>query len=237
MQKTSFISSIWINDLLNLFFPNYCQSCGNTLVAQEEIICFHCLYSLPKTGFHFHADNPIARLFWGRANLHSASSFLFFSKGGKLQHLIHSLKYKGRGETGILLGKLYGRELLKSDLFNKAEIIIPVPLHPAKQRIRGYNQSEQIAKGLCDSMGLPLQANNLIKIVNSNSQTTKTRYERWQNVKDTFRIREPKQLEGKHILLVDDVLTTGATIEACALKLIDIPETRVSAVTLAYALG
>ena len=237
MNKAALISRTWISDLLNLFFPNYCQSCGNTLVEQEEIICLNCLFNLPKTGFHLHSENPISRLFWGRVDLHSAAAFLFFSKGGNVQHLIHSLKYKGHWETGILLGELYGKELSKSELFSLADIIIPVPLHPTKQRIRGYNQTEQIAKGLSNTMGIPLQANNLVKIVHTESQTTKTRYERWQNVKDTFQIKEPKKIEGKHILLVDDVLTTGATLEACATKLLQVPETRVSVVTVAYAQG
>jgi len=237
LNKKPLISRIWISDLLNLFFPNYCHSCGNTLVEQEEIICFHCLFSLPKTGFHLHAENPISRLFWGRVNLESAASFLFFSKGGNVQHLIHALKYKGRQETGIFLGELYGKELSESDLFNSADVIMPIPLHPIKRRIRGYNQAEKIAKGLSKGMGIPLQSNNLVKTVHTESQTTKTRYERWQNVKDTFQINEPEKIEGKHILLVDDVLTTGATIEACATKLLQVPETRVSVVTLAYAQG
>lgn len=205
------------------------------MVGQEEVICYQCLFHLPKTGFHHHAENPISRLFWGRVNLHSASSYLFFSKGGNVQHLMHLLKYKGHQETGIYLGELYGKELAESSLFNSAEVIMPVPLHPNKQRIRGYNQSEKIANGLSKSMGIPYQGNNLSKIEHTESQTKKTRYERWQNVKDAFSVNEPEKIEGKHILLVDDVLTTGATIEACATKLLQVPETRVSVVTLAYA--
>lgn len=235
MVNKPFLSRIWVSDLLNLFFPNYCQSCGSALVGQEEVICYQCLFHLPKTGFHHHAENPISRLFWGRVNLHSASSYLFFSKGGNVQHLMHLLKYKGHQETGIYLGELYGKELAESSLFNSAEVIMPVPLHPNKQRIRGYNQSEKIANGLSKSMGIPYQGNNLSKIEHTESQTKKTRYERWQNVKDAFSVNEPEKIEGKHILLVDDVLTTGATIEACATKLLQVPETRVSVVTLAYA--
>ena len=233
--KTPFISRIWVSDLLNLFFPNYCQSCGNALVGQEEVICYQCLFHLPRTGFHQHAENPISRLFWGRVNLQAASSFLFFAKGGSVQHLIHLLKYKGHQETGIYLGELYGKELAESELFNSAEIIIPVPLHPTKLRIRGYNQTEKIAIGLSNSMGIPCEAGNLSKIIHTESQTTKTRYGRWQNVKDAFQVNNPEKIVGKHILLVDDVLTTGATIEACATKLMKIPDTRVSVATIAYA--
>lgn len=233
--KTPFLTKIWVSDLLNLFFPNYCQSCGNALVGQEEIICFHCLFSLPKTGFHQHNENPISRLFWGRVPLQSASSYLFFSKGGTVQHLIHSLKYKGHQETGVFLGELFGKELAESFPFNSAEVIVPVPLHPAKQRIRGYNQSEKIARGMSNSMGIPCQVDNLAKTMFTESQTKKTRYARWENVKDSFSVTQPEKIEGKHILLVDDVLTTGATIEACASKLLQVPETKVSVVTLAYA--
>jgi ComF family protein len=235
LNKSPFISRIWVSDLLNLFFPNYCQSCGNALVGQEEVICYHCLFNLPKTGFHLHLENPISRLFWGRINFQTASSYLFFSKGGNVQQLLHSLKYKGHHETGVYLGELYGKELAMCDLYNSIEIIMPVPLHPTKKRIRGYNQSEKIANGLSNSMNIPFLTDNLTKVVHTESQTTKTRYERWQNVKDTFQINEPNEIEGKHILLVDDVLTTGATIEACATKLLEVPDTRVSVVTLAYA--
>ncbi|HEY9114955.1 MAG TPA: ComF family protein [Bacteroidales bacterium] len=235
MVKTPILSKIWISDLLNLFFPNYCQSCGNALVGQEEVICFRCIFHLPKTGFHQHIENPISRLFWGRINIYSASSYLFFSKGGNVQQLIHSMKYKGHQETGVYLGELYGKELAESESFKSSEIIVPVPLHPVKQRIRGYNQAEKIANGLSNTMGIPYQVNNLNKVVNTESQTTKTRYGRWENVKDAFQVNEPEKIEGKHILLVDDVLTTGATIEACASKLLQVPDTRVSVVTLAYA--
>ena len=235
MNKSPFISRIWLSDLLNLFFPNYCQSCGNALVQQEEVICHHCLFSLPKTGFHLHNENPVSRLFWGRVDINSAASYLFFSKGGNVQHLLHSLKYKGHHETGVFLGEMYGKELKNSNLFNSSQIIMPVPLHPIKKRIRGYNQTEKIANGLSKSMDIPCSTDNLSKVVNTESQTTKTRYERWQNVKDAFQINNPAEIEGKHILLVDDVLTTGATIEACATKLLEVPETRVSVVTLAYA--
>jgi ComF family protein len=235
LVETPFISRIWVSDLLNLFFPNYCQSCGNALVGQEVVICFHCLFNLPKTGFHLHQENPISRLFWGRVNLQSAASFLFFSKGGNVQHLLHSLKYKGHHETGVFLGELYGKELAESNSYNTAEIILPVPMHPLKKRIRGYNQTEKIASGLSKSLDIPCLTENLIKVVHTESQTTKTRYERWQNVKNAFHVNEPGEIEGKHILLVDDVLTTGATIEACAAKLLEVPDTRVSVVTLAYA--
>lgn len=228
-------SRLWISDLLNLFFPNCCQACGNTLVGQEQVICSDCLVHLPRTGFHLHLENPVSRIFWGRVNLESASSFLFFTKGGKVQHLIHSLKYKGKQETGVLLGELYGVDLKNSPYFSNVEVIVPVPMHAKKIRTRGYNQCEKIATGLSQSLNVPVIFGNLIKLKHTESQTTKTRQERWDNVKDVFGVNDPQTMCDKHILLVDDVLTTGATLEACASKILQIPGTRVSVVTLAYA--
>jgi ComF family protein len=222
--------------LLNLFFPNVCQACGEPLLNQEEVICSSCLFKLPKTGFHLHAENPVSRVFWGRVDLNAASSFLFFSKGGKVQHLIHSLKYRGNRETGVYLGKLFGTDLQKSELFESADLVIPVPLHPKKQHKRGFNQSERIAKGIGDAMQIPLVTHKLIRIINTSTQTKKSRDNRWDNVKNAFEVQDTSSLENKHVLLVDDVLTTGATLESCAQNLLKIPGVRVSVVTLAYAL-
>ena len=230
------MTTLFFNDLLNLFFPNTCQACGEVLLKQEQVICFSCLYKLPKTGFHLHAENPVSRVFWGRVNLHAASSFLFFSKGGKVQHLIHSLKYKGNQETGLYLGKLFGEDLIKSELFNSVDLVIPVPLHPKKQHQRGFNQSESIAKGVSEAMNIPLLTNILVRIVHTSTQTKKSRDSRWDNVKNAFAVHKPSALENKHILLVDDVLTTGATLESCSRCLLKIPGVRVSVATLAYAL-
>lgn len=150
---------------------------------------------------------------------------------------MHSLKYKGRQETGIFLGEQYGNELKESSYFNTVELILPVPMHPTKLRIRGYNQCEKIATGLSNSMNVPFQFDCLSKVVHTESQTKKSRYERWENVQNVFKVNQPEFIAGKHILLVDDVLTTGATLEACATKLLEVPGTRVSVVTLAYAQG
>ena len=226
----------WSGQLLNLFFPNVCQACGEALLKQEKVVCFSCLYKLPKTGFHLHDDNPVSRVFWGRVDLNAASSFLFFSKGGKVQHLIHSLKYKGNQETGVFLGKLFGADLQKSELFKSVDLVIPVPLHPKKQHKRGFNQSRSIAKGIGETMEIPLVTNKLIRIINTSTQTKKSREGRWDNVKNAFDVKEVSSLENKHILLVDDVLTTGATLEACAQNLLKIQGVKVSIATLAYAL-
>ena len=228
---------LWFKHLLSLFFPHVCQACGESLRKQEEVVCLSCLYKLPKTGFHMHAENPVSRVFWGRVDLNAASSFLFFSKGGKVQHLIHSLKYKGNQETGVYLGRLFGTDLQKSELFENVDLVIPVPLHPKKQHKRGFNQSSSIAKGIGEAMEIPIVSNKLIRIINTSTQTKKSRESRWDNVKNAFKVRETSSLENKHILLVDDVLTTGATLESCAQNLLKIPGVRVSVATLAYALA
>ena len=226
---------LWINNFLNLFFPLNCNACGTALVSQENVICTSCSFKLPRTGFHTNIENPISRVFWGRVTLESASSFLFFNKGGYVQQLIHQLKYKGKKSIGLYLGKLYGNDLIETDNYKNIDIILPVPLHPKKEKERGYNQSLIIAQGLGQAMQKPVSADNLIKQLHTSSQTKKSRYSRWENVKDAFRVLSPDLLVGKHILLVDDVLTTGATIEACAAKLLEIEDVKVSVVTLANA--
>lgn len=224
----------WSNHLINLFYPNVCQSCGNALNEQEETICIICLLRLPKTGFHMHEENPVSRIFWGRVNIKAATSFLFFSKMGRVQSLIHQLKYKRQKEVGLVIGKLFGKDLINSPYYSDIDYIIPVPLHPKKLRKRGYNQSLMIAKGLQESMEIEVFT-GLQRKSHSSTQTRKSRYERWENVKDIFEIIEPEKLEGKSILLIDDVLTTGATLEACATVLSDIPDLSISIATLAYA--
>lgn len=224
----------WIDNLINLFYPRVCLSCGEALMEQEETLCISCLLRLPKTGFHMHEENPVSRIFWGRVNIYAATSFLFFSKKGKVQSLIHHLKYKRQKEVGIVLGRLFGYELCKSPLFSDIDFIIPVPLHPKKLRQRGYNQSFMIAMGLKESLGSEVST-SLKRKTHTSTQTKKSRYQRWENVKDIFEIEEKEKLEGKSVLLVDDVLTTGATLEASASVLSEIPNIKISIATLAYA--
>jgi len=227
----------WINDIFDLLFPRICQGCGCQLKRQEEILCIRCGAKLPRTGFSKHEDNPVAEVFWGRADLKSATSFLFFNKGGSVQHLIHLLKYKNKKETGVYLGKLFGYELKESPLFNNIDIIMPVPLHPKKEKMRGYNQSFCIASGMGSAMEKPVEKDNLVRVVHTSSQTKKSRYDRWVNVKDIFQVRNPEAIRNKHILLVDDVLTTGATLEASATVLLAVDDVKVSVATLAYTQG
>jgi ComF family protein len=234
-KKRTILDKLWITDFIRLFFPNVCYACGEALIEQEDVVCTACYFKLPKTGFHMHQENIISQIFWGRVHIHSATSFLFFNKGGNVQRLMHALKYKGHKEVGIFMGKLFGESLKESAYFNTANMIVPVPLHPKKQYKRGFNQSEVIAEGLQTSLEIPVSINNLVRLSYTSSQTKKARYNRWENVKGVFKVNDESAFEGKHLLLIDDVLTTGATMEACVAPLLKIPDTKVSVVTLAYA--
>lgn len=224
-----------LTDFLSLIFPTICAACGKSLHKNEDSICTYCMYYLPKTNFHLDSHNPVAKIFWGRAPIHSATAFYNFTKGGKVQHLIHQLKYKGQKHIGLTIGKLCGHELNYCDDFNTVNTVIPVPLHPKKLRKRGYNQSDSFAEGLAASMNAKVEFNVLSRIIPSASQTRKTRYNRWENVESVFKLNQPDALAGKHILLVDDVVTTGATLEACAHTLLQAPEIKISIATIAYA--
>jgi len=205
-----------VREFLHLFFPRICPSCGDALLARERVICLRCKLSLPHTGFHLHADNPISRLFWGRVPIHSATAMYYFRKNGYVQELLHQLKYGKQPEIGLELGRWYGQELRKSKDYRETELIVPVPLHPRKHKLRGYNQSEVFSEGLSEEMGCPCHVEALIKRFETETQTRKSRFRRWENVKEVFDIPDPKTVHNKRILLVDDVITTGATIEACA---------------------
>lgn len=196
----------------------------------------HCYISIPRTNYHLSIDNPVAQLFWGRCQICKAAAFSFYNKGSRIRKLIHNLKYKGIREVGFELGLIYGQSLKTSGFIENMDLIIPVPLHPSKQRIRGFNQSEYISKGLSESTGLPLELKSLIRKTLSDTQTKRSRYERWMNVEGIFAVSDPEKLKGKHILLVDDVITTGSTLEACAGELLKIEDVKVSVAALAVAI-
>jgi len=225
-----------LDDFVSLFYPQLCFACGNSLLRNEEVICTSCRYRLPKTNFHRQTENPLAQIFWGRIQLQSVSAYFYFSKGGKIQHLMHQFKYRGRPEIGVYLGKLYGSELIQEKCFHEISLIIPVPLHPNKLRKRGYNQSEKFAEGLAQVMQKELDTTTLIRTYASETQTKKARFSRWENVKEIFSITDHEKILHRHILLVDDVITTGATIEACASQLLQYEGTVVSVASLACTL-
>ena len=224
-----------INDFIELFFPSLCATCGNRLNAGEKFLCFDCWQDLPVTNFHINSENKVAQLFWGRVQIEAATSYYSYKKGSRYQKLIHFIKYKGMKELGLDIGQRFGFVLKESEGFRDIDTIIPVPLHPKKLKSRGYNQSEWIAKGISKSMEVPVSTDNLHRKVFTSTQTRKNRFERWQNVEDIFGTKDPTEFKGKHILLIDDVVTTGSTLEACAYQLIKIEDVKVSIATLAFA--
>ncbi len=205
-------------DFFHLFFPSTCLTCGNRLVKNEHCICIPCLYDIPRVKFNNYRDNQVIKMFWGRVTIQYAMAYYYFSRGSKYRKLIHQLKYNHQKEIGILLGKQLGNELLHSPM-RDVDIIIPVPLHKQKLLQRGYNQSEVIATGIGKILNKPVITNILYRTVNTKTQTKKSRYERWENIKDVFQLHDKTLLKRKHVLLVDDVITTGATLESCALTM------------------
>lgn len=224
-----------INDILEMVFPSVCLACDKRLISQEKHLCFDCWHDLPVTNFHFRSDNKVAQLFWGRVEIENAASYFSIKKGSNYQHLIHFIKYKNRKDLGYETGKRFGFELIKSEDYNCIDVVVPVPLHPTKEKQRGYNQCDYIAQGVGEAMKKRVISDNLYRKKYTATQTRKNRYERWQNVEGIFGIRRPEEFERKHILLVDDVVTTGSTLEACAIQLLKLQETKVSIATLAFA--
>jgi ComF family protein len=230
----SYLYDFW-DDFISLLFPRLCYACGACLLRNEKLWCTECYVVIPRTNYHNSPDNPLARLFWGRCLIEKAAAFSFYNKGSRIRNLIHALKYNGISEIGFGLGRIYGLTLKSSGFLNDIDLIIPVPLHPAKKRSRGFNQSEMIARGIADIAQLPLDIGSLVRSNASATQTKRSRYERWTNVDGIFQVIQPSEIQGKHILLVDDVITTGSTIESCTNELLAVGGVRVSVVALAFA--
>lgn len=224
-----------VDDFINLFYPNTCFACATPLLNGETMICLPCLAHLPYTDYHVFLDNKVSRTFMGRVPFKMAASLLHFHKKGKTQALLHQLKYKNQPNLGVYLGNLAANYYDKVGFFNSIDAILPIPLHPKKLAKRGYNQAAVIAQGISEVIEKPVLENTLLRTINTSTQTKKSRFERWQNVETVFEVSQPNLLINKHLLLVDDVLTTGATIEACAVKLLAIKGVTLSMFTLAYA--
>jgi ComF family protein len=232
-MKTGLIGVL--HDFTALFYPNLCVGCERNLYRDEKHLCLNCLTQLPRTNYHQIKENVIEKRFYGRAEIQYASTFLYFEKEIITQKLLHGIKYRGRKELGEQMGALFGSQLVNSH-FNEADMIIPVPLHPNKLRVRGYNQSEWIAKGIAKTMRKPLVNNVLKRIIENPTQTSKGVYERWENTTGIFESENTDLIENKHLLLVDDVLTTGSTLEACIIPLKKIQGVKISIVALAAAI-
>lgn len=235
MQRFTSILWSYFNAFLSLAYPNVCCGCGISLKGSEVILCRKCTSNLPRTGFEWSENNLTYQSFWGRTPVTFAASAYYYRKGELLPKLIHLLKYKNRRDVGLFLGETTGQLILQSPFFKSLDFIIPVPLHPRKLRSRGFNQCELLASGLSEKLKIPTASNLLIREVYNPSQTRKTRFERWENVSGIFSAPNPELLINKHILLVDDVITTGSTLEACCLPLTQIQGTRISIITIGYS--
>ncbi len=220
---------------LHLFYPHICTGCGSDLLSEYSLLCLHCMHALPHTDYAGIADNPIEKHFWGRIPIQAGHSEFYFSKGSLLQALIHQLKYKGNTAIGTFLGEMLGQSLIKSGRFNNIDMIIPLPLYAGKEKKRGYNQATVICNGISSAMNIPVANGVVIRSLATETQTRKQRTERWENVREGFRVKKSEWLTNKHVLLVDDVITTGATLEACGSVVLQAEHVKLSIATLAYA--
>lgn len=221
--------------LLHLAFPHVCEGCGTDNLQADHLLCLRCLSSLPSTNFHMHPNNPIEKIFWGRIPIVSAASQYYFTKESMMQHLMHQFKYKGNKDVGIYLGKLMGWSLAESNRFSFIDALIPLPLHKSKEHKRGYNQATLLCEGISSVLNKPVLKNAVIRPEHTETQTKKSRIQRWQNMEGKFELANPSAIEGKHVLLVDDVVTTGATLEACGLELVKAENVQLSMATLCFS--
>ncbi|MEO6404240.1 MAG: phosphoribosyltransferase family protein [Ferruginibacter sp.] len=210
----SFLNKILL-DAIHLFYPSVCLGCGSDTIINKQLLCLNCINALPHTGYASLQGNALEKIFTGRLPVSAAHSEFYFSKGKLVQHLIHELKYKSNKDIGHYMGEMMGKTLLQSGRFSKIDYLVPLPLFPEKEFKRGYNQSEIICNGLSAVMNIPVLKNNVLRKHATETQTRKHRAERWENVAESFLVKHPEKITGKHILLVDDVVTTGATLEAC----------------------
>ncbi len=224
----------WFKALISLVYPKVCGGCGGYLVKGESEICTQCMYDLSKTGFHRERDNEAEKLFWNKVPVGHATAYCYFHKGGIAQQMLHNLKYKGAKALGVEMGRLIGEEI-KGSPVTDVDYIVPVPLHPSKLKKRRYNQAEMIAKGISSLIGVPIDTTTLIRVRENTTQTHKNINERYKNSLDLFGVTESRILEGRRVMIVDDVMTTGATLEACARELLKIDGVTVNCVTFAIA--
>ncbi len=225
-----------MTNLLGLFYPNICVICNENLNGNEQHICLNCLTEIPRTNFHLKPDNPVEKRFWGKVNIQKATSFFFFTKGSPFQTLLHELKYHNNTAIGRYMGKMAATELLNAGWLADIDLIVPIPLHPKKLQKRGYNQSMEICKGMSEVFQTPIDEKCLIRTVANSTQTKKNVYQRYENTSGIFSVTNAAFFDNKHILLVDDVLTTGSTLEAAAACILEQNKaTRISVFTLALA--
>jgi ComF family protein len=220
---------------LHLLFPHVCNGCGSDILNEENMLCMRCISELPETNFHMHPDNPVEKIFWGRLPLVSATAQYYFSKETRMQHLMHQFKYKSNKDLGKQLGYLMGNDLLLSDRFKNIDALIPLPLFAIKEKRRGYNQATVLCEGIAEIMKVEILKDVIVRTQHTETQTKKGRVERWENIEGKFELVKPEKIQNKNILLVDDVITTGATLEACGQELIKANNVGLSVATLCFA--
>jgi ComF family protein len=223
--------------LRGIFYPQVCNVCGRWLVHGESEICLHCTDELPKTYYHQSPQNPVTKIFWGRQPLTFATSFLHFAEKGKVQQILHLIKYRGKKQLATELGKILTADLMAANPLFTVDFVVPVPLHARKQKQRGYNQAEYFANGIAEICGARVLPDLLQRNHYRLSQTKKSRFARWQNVQEEFSIKNLSVPKNAKIVLVDDVVTTGATAEACLVPLFRAGFSNVGFISLAYASG
>ncbi len=224
-----------LQPLFNLFFPASCMACDEVLQPGEKLICTQCRHDLPVTGLHYTTQKPIHELLYGRVEIEHASALFYFGKKSKVQQLIHNLKYRNHEELSSFLGKWMGFELAPLESYQEIDCVVPVPLHRSRLRERGYNQVTGFGKEIAEQLEIPFEANILLRNKKTKTQVFMSRISRSQEVLHSFEVRELKKLRGKHILLVDDLITTGGTMEGCALALQKIPDIKISIAVMAIA--
>ncbi len=222
------------NSFLHLLFPHVCAGCGNDMLNENSLLCIRCMDALPETNFELHPGNPVEKVFWGRLPLAGATAQFYFTKESLMQHLMHQFKYKSNKSLGFQLGQLMGEQLVASGRF-EVDAMVPLPLFPSRERRRGYNQATVLCEGMAKTMRVPILGKAIIRSQHTETQTKKGRVERWENIEGKFELKDPSLLRNKHILLVDDVVTTGATLEACGQELLKAGNLHLSVATLCMA--
>lgn len=226
----------YFNDLLHLFYPHNCEGCGSDILYDNQFLCARCMHHLPETGFFLKPFNPVEKLFYGRSDIRHAAATYYFTKDSLLQHLLIQLKYKSNQEAGYFLGRMIGQACMRSKRFMDIDALVPLPLNHKKEQIRGYNQAALICEGIHEVWPKPVYKNALTRTRFTETQTKQNRVSRWQNMEGVFAVTHPPDLENKHILLVDDVITTGATLEACGSSILDVNGTALSIAAAAYTI-
>lgn len=224
------------NSLSHLFFPHNCLGCATDILNTNDLLCAKCFTDLPETNFSAVANNPIEKTFLGRIKIEQATAAFYFTKQSLLQHLMVQLKYKNNKDVGLYLGKLLGYKLLQSNRFNNIDALIPLPLNDKKKYKRGYNQAEVICKGIAEIFDRPIITNAVQREIFTQTQTHENRINRWQNMEGVFALTNEKAIINKHILLVDDVITTGATLESCGAEILKAANTKLSIACVAFTI-